>query len=147
MNEPAGEGGEHGRTGRERSELPRVEIFKEFSFEAAHRLPHVPDDHKCSRLHGHSFRVTLHVSGPVGAGSGWLMDFADLSDRFAPLHSRLDHRYLNEIEGLDNPTSENIARWIWDELRPTLPQLTQVVVHESCTAGAIYRGHGVEVRR
>jgi 6-pyruvoyltetrahydropterin/6-carboxytetrahydropterin synthase len=122
------------------SALPVAEIFKEFSFEAAHMLPHVPEGHKCGRLHGHSFRVTLHISGPFEPQSGWLMDFADLSELFAPLHRRLDHRYLNEIEGLDNPTSENIARWIWDALTPALPQLSQVVVHESCSAGAIYRG-------
>jgi 6-pyruvoyltetrahydropterin/6-carboxytetrahydropterin synthase len=120
--------------------LPVVEIFKEFSFEAAHMLPHVPEGHKCGRLHGHSFRVTLHVSGTFEPESGWLIDFAELSDLFEPLRRRLDHRYLNEIEGLDNPTSENIARWIWDALTPTLPQLSQVVVHESCRAGAIYRG-------
>jgi len=127
-----------------RRDLPVAEIFKEFTFEAAHMLPYVPEGHKCGRLHGHSFRVTLHLIGPCAPETGWLMDFADLSALFAPLHSRLDHRYLNEIDGLDNPTSENIARWIWDALKPALPQLTQVVVHESCTAGAIYRGdaHG-----
>jgi 6-pyruvoyltetrahydropterin/6-carboxytetrahydropterin synthase len=117
-----------------------AEIFKEFSFEAAHRLPHVPQGHKCGRLHGHSFRVVLHVGGPVEPESGWLMDFAEVKERFAPLYDRLDHHYLNEIEGLDNPTSENIARWIWDRLKPTLPQLSQVVVQETCTSGAIYRG-------
>lgn len=117
-----------------------VEIFKEFTFEAAHRLPHVPDGHKCGRLHGHSFRVALHVSGPVDHGTGWLMDFADLKDAFHPLYNRLDHNYLNEIEGLENPTSENIARWIWTNLKPLVPQLTEVVVRETCTSGAIYRG-------
>jgi 6-pyruvoyltetrahydropterin/6-carboxytetrahydropterin synthase len=117
-----------------------AEIFKEFSFEAAHRLPHVPQGHKCGRLHGHSFRVVLHVGGPVEPESGWLMDFAEVKERFAPLYDHLDHHYLNEIEGLDNPTSENIARWIWDRLKPTLPQLSQVVVQETCTSGAIYRG-------
>src|SRR5689334_15135840 len=104
-----------------------TEIFKEFTFEAAHRLPFVPDGHKCGRLHGHSFRVALHVAGPVEPVSGWLMDFGDLKDAFAPLYERLDHNYLNDIEGLENPTSENLARWIWDNLKPTVPQLTQVV--------------------
>jgi 6-pyruvoyltetrahydropterin/6-carboxytetrahydropterin synthase len=117
-----------------------AEIFKEFTFEAAHRLPYVPDGHKCRRLHGHSFRVALHVSGPVDPSSGWLMDFAEIKARFQPLFDQLDHNYLNEIEGLDNPTSENIARWIWDRLKPTLPQLAQVVLHETCTSGALYRG-------
>lgn len=120
-----------------------AEIFKEFTFEAAHHLPHVPDGHKCGRLHGHSFRVTLHVAGPVEQESGWLMDFADLKERFRPLYSRLDHNYLNEIEGLENPTSENVARWIWDRLKPSTPELSQVVIHETCTSGAIYRGQMV----
>ncbi|MFE8598679.1 6-carboxytetrahydropterin synthase QueD [Archangium violaceum] len=117
-----------------------MEIFKEFTFEAAHRLPNVPSGHKCARLHGHSYRVTLHVQGPVGADSGWVMDFADLTEAFKPLHAQLDHYYLNEIEGLSNPTSENLARWIWQRMRPLLPQLSQVMVRETCTSGCIYRG-------
>src|SRR5436190_13124138 len=87
-----------------------TEIFKEFTFEAAHRLPYVPEGHKCGRLHGHSFQVALHVEGPVELESGWLIDFGELKALFAPLYDRLDHRYLNEIEDLENPTSENIAR-------------------------------------
>jgi 6-pyruvoyl tetrahydropterin synthase/QueD family protein len=121
-------------------EIAVAEIFKEFTFEAAHRLPHVPEGHKCGRLHGHSFRVVLHVTGPVERDSGWLMDFAELKARFGPLYDCLDHNYLNEISGLENPTSENIARWVWNGLKPIVPQLSQVVVHETCTSGAIYRG-------
>jgi 6-pyruvoyltetrahydropterin/6-carboxytetrahydropterin synthase len=117
-----------------------MEIFKEFSFEAAHRLPNVPEGHKCARLHGHSFHVALHVSGPMDEHTGWVMDFADLKAVFAPLHQVLDHHYLNDIPGLENPTSEQIARWIWDRLAPTLPGLCRVVVRETCTAGAIYQG-------
>jgi 6-pyruvoyltetrahydropterin/6-carboxytetrahydropterin synthase len=117
-----------------------ADIFKEFTFEAAHRLPHVPEGHKCGRLHGHSFQVALHVAGPVEPESGWLMDFAELKERFQPFYDRLDHHYLNEIDGLANPTSENIARWIWDRLKPIVPQLSQVVVRETCTSGVIYRG-------
>ncbi|MGA9520402.1 MAG: 6-carboxytetrahydropterin synthase QueD [Myxococcaceae bacterium] len=117
-----------------------MEIFKEFTFESAHRLPHVPEGHKCGRLHGHSYRVAIHVKGDVGERTGWICDFADLKDAFAPLHARLDHYLLNEIEGLENPTSENLARWIWRRLKPSLPQLSQVVVRETCTSGCIYRG-------
>jgi len=117
-----------------------MEIFKEFTFEAAHRLPHVPEGHKCSRLHGHSFRVSLHVRGEVGAESGWVMDFGDIKAAFQPLYDQLDHYYLNEIEGLENPTSEHLARWIWERLRPSLPQLAEIRVHETCTSGCIYRG-------
>lgn len=117
-----------------------MEIFAEFSFEAAHRLPNVPPGHKCARLHGHSFRVSVHVAGAVGAESGWVMDFADIKAAFRPLLERLDHYYLNEIEGLENPTSENLARWIWLRLKPSLPGLSQIVVRETCTSGCIYRG-------
>lgn len=115
-------------------------IFKEFTFESAHRLPNVPPTHKCSRLHGHSYRVEIHATGPVGIESGWVQDFADLKDAFAPLHERLDHRFLNEIPGLENPTSEVLARWIWRELKPLLPLLSKVVVRETCTSGCVYTG-------
>ena len=117
-----------------------MEIFKEFTFEAAHRLPNVPAGHKCARLHGHSFRVAVHIVGPVGDESGWVRDFGDLSVAMRPVLDRLDHYYLNDIEGLDNPTSEVLARWIWERLLPDLPELTQVVVRETCTSGCLYRG-------
>jgi 6-pyruvoyltetrahydropterin/6-carboxytetrahydropterin synthase len=119
-----------------------VEIFKEFTFEAAHRLPHVPDGHKCGRLHGHSYAVTIHVDGPVDPRSGWVRDFGDLSAVVKPLVAELDHYYLNDIEGLDNPTSEVLARWIWERLCPQLPDLSQVAVRETCTSGCVYRGEG-----
>jgi 6-pyruvoyltetrahydropterin/6-carboxytetrahydropterin synthase len=117
-----------------------MQVFKDFGFEAAHRLPNVADDHKCARLHGHSFRVRVHVEGPVGATSGWVVDFADITEACRPVREQLDHRYLNEIEGLDNPTSEILAQWIWERLAPTLPGLSCVVVQETCTSGAEYRG-------
>jgi 6-pyruvoyltetrahydropterin/6-carboxytetrahydropterin synthase len=115
-------------------------VFREFGFEAAHRLPSVPPEHKCARLHGHSFRVEVHVRGQVGAESGWVMDFADVKRAFQPLHEQLDHHYLNEIEGLENPTSENLARWIWERLAGVLPGLCRIVVRETCTSGCIYEG-------
>jgi 6-pyruvoyltetrahydropterin/6-carboxytetrahydropterin synthase len=115
-------------------------IFKEFTFEAAHRLPNVPVDHKCARLHGHSFRVEVHIRGIVEERAGWVMDFAYIKEVFKPLHEQLDHHYLNEIEGLSNPTSENLARWIWERLRSTLPTLDKVVVRETCDVGCIYQG-------
>jgi 6-pyruvoyltetrahydropterin/6-carboxytetrahydropterin synthase len=117
-----------------------TEIFKEFTFEAAHRLPFVPPDHKCARLHGHSYRVEIRVGGTVDPRTGWIMDFADIKTAFKPLLDRLDHYYLNDIEGLENPTSETLARWIWDHLRPALPALVEVTVRETCTSGAVYRG-------
>jgi len=119
-----------------------MELFREFRFEAAHRLPNVEPDHKCARLHGHSYRVAVHVLGDVDGHAGWVMDFADISTAFQPLHDQLDHRYLNEVEGLENPTSEVLAEWIWERLAPRLPGLEAVVVHETCTSGCIYRGAG-----
>jgi 6-pyruvoyltetrahydropterin/6-carboxytetrahydropterin synthase len=117
-----------------------VEIFKTFTLESAHRLPHVPAGHKCARVHGHSFRVEIHVSGPVDPHLGWVMDFADIKRAFEPVYQRLDHHYLNDVPGLDNPTSENLARYLWRELKPSLPQLARVVVHETCTSGCSYGG-------
>ena len=117
-----------------------MRLYKDFSFEAAHRLPNVPTGHKCARLHGHSFQVRVSVDGPVGDRTGWVMDFAELKEAFRPVHDQLDHRYLNEIAGLENPTSENVARWIWRQLRPSLPGLAEVEVRETCTTGCIYRG-------
>src|SRR5690606_1764938 len=98
-----------------------MDIFKTFTIEAAHRLPNVPPGHKCARLHGHSFVVEVHVSGEPGADSGWVMDFGDIKAAFRPLYERLDHHYLNEVEGLENPTSERLAVWIWERLKPALP--------------------------
>lgn len=117
-----------------------MEIFKEFTFEAAHRLPNLPADHKCTRLHGHSFRVAVYVTGPVAEREGWVMDFGDLKKAFKPIYDTLDHNYLNDIPGLENPTSENLARWIWRELAPRLPMLSKLVIRETCTSGCVYRG-------
>jgi len=117
-----------------------MDIFRIFTIEAAHRLPNVPVGHKCSRLHGHSFRIELHVSGEVDAHTGWVMDFADLKAAFQPTYDRLDHHFLNDIPGLENPTSENLARWIWLDMKPKLPNLSKVVIHETCTSGAVFGG-------
>jgi 6-pyruvoyltetrahydropterin/6-carboxytetrahydropterin synthase len=127
-------------TDPEMSAMSRTEIFKEFRIEAAHLLPNVPEGHKCRRLHGHSFLIGVHVSGPVGEHTGWVTDFADLATAWAPLHDQLDHRYLNDVPGLENPTSEHLARWVWDHLVDELPGLDRVVVRETCTSGCVYRG-------
>ena len=116
-----------------------MEIWREFTFEAAHLLPNVPDGHKCRRLHGHSYRVEIRVTGRVDEEAGWVMDFGEIKAAWAPLDDLLDHRYLNEVDGLDNPTSENVARWIWDRLAAALP-LSAVTVRETCTSGCTYRG-------
>lgn len=118
----------------------KMELRKTFQFEAAHLLPHLPEDHKCRRLHGHSFKAEVVVAGPLDKRLGWVMDYADISDAFEPLWQQLDHRYLNEIPGLENPTSENLAQWIWQRLKPGLPQLVEISVAETCTARCVYRG-------
>lgn len=115
-------------------------IFKDFQFEAAHRLPHVPVGHKCGRLHGHSFMVRLELTDEIDQQTGWIVDFSDISKAFKPLWQQLDHHYLNDIEGLENPTSEVIARWIWHKMKPILPQLSSIMIKETCNAGCIYRG-------
>ena len=117
-----------------------MHIFKAFTLESAHRLPNVPAGHKCARVHGHSFRVEIHVSGEVDPQIGWVQDFGDIKAAFQPFFEQLDHNYLNDVPGLENPTSENLAKWVWNRVRPALPQLSKVVVHETCTCGAIYLG-------
>jgi 6-pyruvoyltetrahydropterin/6-carboxytetrahydropterin synthase len=120
--------------------MPRHEIWKEATFEAAHRLPNVPPEHKCARLHGHSYRVRLCASAPPDPTTGWVRDFADLSAALEPVRLRLDHYYLNEIPGLENPTSEVLARWIWERVAPNLPDLVAVEVMETCLSGCRYEG-------
>lgn len=115
-------------------------LSRVFHIEAAHLLPNLPDGHKCRRLHGHSFRIEILIEGEIDEKPGWVMDFADISEIFRPVYERLDHRYLNEIKGLENPTSENLARWIWRELKPELPLLSTIVVGETCTSSCIYHG-------
>ena len=117
-----------------------MELRKTFHIEAAHRLPNVPPGHKCARLHGHSWRIEVAIEGPVGEHTGWVMDFADLKAAFQPVHERIDHHYLNDIPGLENPTSERLAVWIWAELKPRLPLLSELVVAETCTSACVYRG-------
>ena len=118
----------------------RARLTKEFTFEAAQTLPKAPEGHKCRRMHGHSFKVEVALTGECDPKLGWLMDYAEISDAFKPLLEKLDHYYLNEIPGLENPTSENIAVWIWERLKPKLPLLSEVIVAETCTARCVYRG-------
>ena len=117
-----------------------MEIRKSFTIEAAHRLPNVPAGHKCARLHGHSFRVELAIEGPVNPATGWFMDFGDLYRLWEPLHDILDHHYLNEVPGLENPTSEVVSRFIWRKLKPVLPALRRVTLFETCEARCEYEG-------
>ncbi len=117
-----------------------MEIYKVFKFDAAHYLPNVPAGHKCARLHGHSFRVEIHMRGFTSPRTVWVMDFSEISAAFQPILEQLDHKNLNSIEGLENPTSENLCHWIWWKLQPALPQLCRIVVQESPESGCIYEG-------
>ncbi|MCP4611722.1 MAG: 6-carboxytetrahydropterin synthase QueD [Planctomycetes bacterium] len=123
-----------------------MEIYKAFTFDASHKLPNVCEGHKCGNIHGHTFRTEIHVSGPIDKHAGWVIDFTDIQKLFNPLLKQLDHNYLNDIEGLGNPTSENIAIWIWKQLEPELSslkeniELKKIVVQESPNSGACYTG-------
>ena len=119
----------------------RVELTRRFRFESAHRLPMVPPDHKCARVHGHSFRIDVSLEGEVDPRAGWLVDFGEISARVEPvLRQELDHRLLNDVPGLENPTSEILACWLWTRIRPKLPQLVAITVAETCDARCTYRG-------
>ena len=118
----------------------RVQLSKSFTFEAAHSLPTFPEGHKCRRLHGHSFRVEIRVAGEVDEQIGYLVDFGEIKEACEPVRGSLDHYYLNEIEGLDDPTAENLARWIWRRLEPRLPLLCAVMINETCTSSCEFRG-------
>lgn len=116
-------------------------IFKEFQFEAAHYLPLTPQGHKCHKLHGHSYKIKIHVGGTLNTVTGWVIDFADIKKAFTPILETLDHSCLNEIEGLSNPTAENLAVWIWDHLIKELPSLDKIEVQETASSGCIYTGN------
>ena len=129
-------------TGRDRagSSAAHLEVFAEFRFEAAHQLPGVPADHMCARLHGHSYAVRVSVIGHIEPATGWVIDYGAITAAMDPLRAQLDHRCLNDISGLENPTSENLAMWLWQHLRPALPGLHAVEVREMPGLGCIYRG-------
>lgn len=123
--------------------LLRMEIFKDFTFDAAHRLTGVPAEHKCARLHGHTYHLRIYIKGPIHAQTGWIMDFGDVKKAFAPILDRLDHHYLNDIPGLENPTSERLIQWIWEETILVLPSVSRLELRETCTSGCTYSGRPV----
>lgn len=118
-----------------------MKLTKEFKFEAAHSLPNVPSEHPCSSIHGHSFKVVIEIEGDVEPKKGWVIDYHEIKRVVLPLIEKLDHTYLNEIEGLENPTSENLAIWIWDRVKPDLTLLNKVIVKEAPTTSCIYSGN------
>jgi len=120
--------------------MSNTTVVRDHTFEAAHFLPHVPPGHPCGRVHGHSYKIEIEVTGPVDATLGWVVDFGIIDELMAPLIHRLDHHLLNDIEGLQNPTIEQIAAWLWQKLKRDLPPLSGIVVHESSRARCLYRG-------
>ncbi len=118
-----------------------VRLVRKVGFEAAHRLPHVPPGHKCQRLHGHSFRIEIVVQGTVDEKTGWFIDYSAIDDAWAPLFELLDHNFLNDVPGLENPTSEVLSHWLWQRLVGPLPSLSKIIVHETCNASCEYEGH------
>ncbi len=117
-----------------------IEIYKEFTFDAAHFLPNVPEGHKCKRMHGHTYKIRVVLEGDLDPQTGWLIDFGDIKKIFTPLKEQLDHFTLNDIPGLENPTAENLAVWIWNKLMGELPDLKEIWVSETPSSGCVYRG-------
>jgi 6-pyruvoyltetrahydropterin/6-carboxytetrahydropterin synthase len=118
----------------------RCQLVRDYRFEAAHRLPRVPASHPCSRIHGHSYHIAVTITGQVDPDMGWIMDFADIDRHVDEIVAVVDHQLLNDIPGLENPTSEILARWFWDRLQPDLPMLTEIMVSETPSSRCIYGG-------
>ena len=117
-----------------------MEVYKTFAVEAARSLPNLPNEHPCRRIHGHSFKITITVEGEIDKTTGFVMDFSDIDFAFRPIHEIIDHAYLNDIKGLENPSSENLCHWIWKQLSPSLKELKQIEIKETESTGCIYKG-------
>ena len=117
-----------------------MQIFKQFTFDSAHFLPHVPDGHKCKEIHGHTYRLTVYVEGELEKTLEWVMDFAEMKNVIDPVVKSIDHKLLNNISGLENPTCEIIAVWLWNKIKPEVPLMTKIELHETPTSGAVYEG-------
>lgn len=117
-----------------------MELFIETSFDAAHFLPYVEETHKCRRLHGHTYLLKVYIRGEADNHMGWIMDFAEVKKIVKQVVQKLDHFLLNDIPGLENPTAENLSRWIWNQLKNHLPGLSQIILQETPGTGVIYRG-------
>lgn len=117
-----------------------IRLVRDYAFEAAHSLPRVPEGHKCRRMHGHSYKVKVTLAGPIDPAFGWLVDFAAVDEAVDPVIRALDHQVLNEIAGLENPTSELLAVWLWQRLAPIVPHLAEIEVAETADARCVYRG-------
>ena len=115
-------------------------VYKKFHIESARSLPNLPDKHPCSQVHGHSFEIILKVYGELNEKTGFIIDFQEIEDSFNPIRNLLDHAYLNDIKGLENPTSENMCKYIWEEIKPKISGLVEIEIKETYSTGCIYRG-------
>ena len=115
-------------------------VFKQFSFDSAHFLPNVPEGHKCKEIHGHTYRMVVHIEGNLDEHLGWVMDFSEMKKVISPIVDSIDHKLLNNIPGLENPTCEMIAVWLWNKIKPAIPSLVKIELHETPTSGAVYEG-------
>lgn len=120
--------------------MSRFELIHTIRFEAARKLTRVPPGHPCGKLYGLAFYLDIHVEGAMDPATGFVIDFGDIEAAFQPLYAQLDHNYLNDLEGLDNPTSEVLVQWIWDRLKPVLPALTTLTLRENDVSRVVYRG-------
>lgn len=117
-----------------------MQVFKQFTFDSAHYLPNVPDGHKCKEIHGHTYHLTVFIEGPLEENLEWVMDFAELKKNIEPVINSIDHKLLNDIHGLENPTCEKIAVWLWNKIKPFIPQLIKIQLNETPTSGVVYEG-------
>lgn len=117
-----------------------MKIFKKFTFDSAHFLPNVPEGHKCKEIHGHTYKLTVFLEGELEKDLNWVSDFAEVKRVIKPVIDRIDHKLLNNIEGLENPTCEQIAIWLWDKIKGDMPLMSRIELHETPTSGAIYEG-------
>lgn len=115
-------------------------IYKTFTFDSAHYLPNVPMGHKCGTMHGHTYTLKVFISGTPEENSGWIIDYTDLKNGVKAFIDILDHKLLNEIPGLENPTSENLCIWLWQMIKPIFPGLIRLELNETPTSGVIYEG-------
>lgn len=114
--------------------MRRIELQKTWHFESARRLTGLPPDHRCARLHGSSFTVEVTVEAPMDPVTGWAVDFDVMEREWAIVHAQLDHRLLNEVPGLENPTTEHIAFWLLERLKFEGATVRKVAVAELPTA-------------
>ena len=115
-------------------------VYKKFTIESARSLPNLPNSHPCKKIHGHSFKIIIYIEGKIDTKTGFVIDFHDIEKAFNPLKIKLDHAYLNNIEGLNNPSSENMCKWIWEKLKIKLPGLLKIEIKETNSTGCIYKG-------